>query len=432
MASFQPKHRLRVQKVPSTEAIPHPRRPNFPSYDKLYLDLLENKNRVKRNAPIPVFVRNSNSAMGGGDDYGSRDRGGSDESRIDDFTLEDLEKAYGDSSSGSGGGGYQRQESDYDDDRHGHGSGRNDRYSGSRSDGSDGESLSDSSSYAGRGFYDSRSSRPEPPSRSQPASYNQPSSQPSAAVQSSSMSGGVVEEPPEEDPEVLEMREKHEYLLKFLILKRKYPELELPEFTEHSDLRTMKNAYEFALRRAHLDHSVESYRGYLIGGSMAMEWAANNWFGVDMTGFTSNQMKNQKKYDRLLLELGEKNYSPEGSRFPVEVRLLFMMLMQAGMFVAQKMMTGGGNNNNATISTPSPPTNTTTTSSPNNGTTNRSTNINNNNNYQTPRTSPIGGGNGSGTTRMRGPTIRPQDIDVNGGDGNRIGEGYRSTRDKDD
>ena len=39
------------------------------------------------------------------------------------------------------------------------------------------------------------------------------------------------------------------------------------------------------------------------------------------------------KYEHLLIELGEKNYVPEGSKWPVEIRLLFTIVINAAIFI---------------------------------------------------------------------------------------------------
>ena len=75
---------------------------------------------------------------------------------------------------------------------------------------------------------------------------------------------------------------------------------------------------------------------------MVMEWVSVNWMGIDLGGFTQHQIRMANKYDRLLLELGEKNYSPLGSRFPVEVRLLFLIIFNAGLFYVQKSVFAEG------------------------------------------------------------------------------------------
>ena len=43
-------------------------------------------------------------------------------------------------------------------------------------------------------------------------------------------------------------------------------------------------------------------------------------------------------YEKLLIELGEKSYVPEGSRWPVELRLVFMVVINAAFFIVSRMI----------------------------------------------------------------------------------------------
>lgn len=139
-------------------------------------------------------------------------------------------------------------------------------------------------------------------------------------------------------PEERESKEKEEYIWRFRILKKQYKNRNIPEYNEHDDLGMMKMTYERAVREIHLEDSVESYRTYLIGGFMVMEFVSNNWIGVDLTGFTSQQMLMMNKYDRLLIELGEKSYNRWGANLPVELRLIGFILLQAGLFYLGKII----------------------------------------------------------------------------------------------
>jgi len=256
-------YKLKVRKIPLDTDISY-EHPRFSTFGELHLDLLENKNKLKKNAPKPVYTREPSPRMS---TRNTSDGG-------NDFTIEDLERAY----------------NDLDDNE-----------------------LIDS---------DFGTSTPVPPTeqKEKPTSVQQPP------------------ETPGESDEERELREKSELLFKFMVLKKQYQNIEIPEFTEYSDLGNMKRVYDQIIRRVSLDSSVDNYRQYLSSGFYILEWVATNFLGIDLSGYSAQQTSMMNKYETLLVELGEKNYSVKGSRFPVEVRLVFYIIFNAGLFYIQKMI----------------------------------------------------------------------------------------------
>ena len=131
---------------------------------------------------------------------------------------------------------------------------------------------------------------------------------------------------------------KRELLFKFDLLKKSYPQATVPDFSIHTDLNTLQQSYDDTVRRLSLDSSVENYKTYLIYGFMGAEFVLGNFLGFDMQGFTQQQIVSMNSYEKLLIELGEKSYVPSGSKWPVEVRLLFMIIMNAAFFIISKMI----------------------------------------------------------------------------------------------
>lgn len=284
-------YRLKVRKIPLPNDIVY-RKPSFEPFKELQLEFLENKDKLKKNAPKPTFVRrlptpppkaSHTQKESFSSSSGSSKKKFNDDD--DDFTLKELEDAYLNGES---------DDDEYSDEPYSEGS----------------------------------------PDQHNDRDYKQEEFD--------------KEEEEQESEEDRENRERADLLFKFMVLRRQYPNVEIPEFSDHSDVPTMKRVYENIIRRVSLDSSVDSYKQYLVGGLMVMEWVSTNWLGIDLGGFTQQQMKAMGQYDRLLIELGEKNYSTAASRFPVEVRLLFFIVFNAGLFFVQKMIfsgNGGGGPN---------------------------------------------------------------------------------------
>ena len=149
---------------------------------------------------------------------------------------------------------------------------------------------------------------------------------------------------------------KRELIFKFDMLKKSYPTatLVIPEYTIHSDYIVMKKSYDQTVKKLSLDASVDSYKRYLTGGFGMVEFLFGNFLGFDMEGFTKQQLLSMHTYEILLVEIGEKSYVPTGSKYPVEVRLLIAIIMNAGFFILGKMiMKKTGSNLMNTFNNPS-------------------------------------------------------------------------------
>lgn len=140
-------------------------------------------------------------------------------------------------------------------------------------------------------------------------------------------------------PKETELNIRRELQYKFDILRKKYKGAVIPEFTEFSDLNNMQKTYDMTVRKLNLDSSVENYKKYLIGGFMLFEFLLGSLLKFDMGGFSQQQMLSINNYETLLIELGEKSYIKGGSQFPVELRLLFMIVINAGLFIIGKKLT---------------------------------------------------------------------------------------------
>jgi hypothetical protein len=133
---------------------------------------------------------------------------------------------------------------------------------------------------------------------------------------------------------------KRELLFKLEILKKSYPKASIDRFTIHDKYAVIQDYYDSKLKMLSLENSVDNYKTYLTFGFMGVEFLFGKIFKLDMKGFTEQQLIDIHKYEKLLIEIGEKSYMPSSKKWPVELRLLFLIIIQTAFFVVGKMVIG--------------------------------------------------------------------------------------------
>lgn len=131
---------------------------------------------------------------------------------------------------------------------------------------------------------------------------------------------------------------KRELLFKFKQLKKTYPKMDLPDFNMMSNHDHMQKTYDATIKNLAIDSTVEGYKSYLMMGFMGCEMLLGK-VGFDMEGYTQQQILHMNKYEKLLIELGEKSYIPSSvNKWPVEVRIVALVVFQTTIFVVSKVI----------------------------------------------------------------------------------------------
>jgi hypothetical protein len=132
--------------------------------------------------------------------------------------------------------------------------------------------------------------------------------------------------------------QKRELLFKIHRLKKTYPRVNLPEFNMMSNHDNMKKTYDTTIKNLAIDSTVETYKSYLLWGFMGCEIVLGK-IGFDMEGYTQQQTLCMNRYEKLLVELGEKSYIPSSiNKWPVEIRLMALILFQTTLFILSKII----------------------------------------------------------------------------------------------
>jgi hypothetical protein len=136
-----------------------------------------------------------------------------------------------------------------------------------------------------------------------------------------------------------EIQRKRELLFKFKTLRRHYSDVNIPEFSELSDLAMMEREYDTLVRQLRIDSNVENYKKYLIVGFGLVEFVLSKFLKfTDIDGFTQQQLLGMNQYEKILLELGEKYQVEPSKQWSPELRLIGIIAMNAIIFVGTKML----------------------------------------------------------------------------------------------
>jgi len=131
---------------------------------------------------------------------------------------------------------------------------------------------------------------------------------------------------------------KKTYLEKYHILQMTYNEEKFPQLTNFMDLDLIINTYETEFKRVTLQANLNEYKMYLVLMFCAFEYGLKFLFDVDTYGFVKQQLKFSHKYDKLLIQLGEREYMSFGDNWPAEVKIVVMFGFHIMVFFASKQI----------------------------------------------------------------------------------------------
>lgn len=137
-------------------------------------------------------------------------------------------------------------------------------------------------------------------------------------------------------PQILYL--KSEFKVKFGILREKFPNLNVIELHESLDLDQMHDLYDYYIKHILISKETGQYKAYMVIFLMFIEVIGVKLLKLNMSGYTISQLKIINRYDSLFAELGEKWLVSGGSGWPVEARLMMMMLFNAVIFLVVRYL----------------------------------------------------------------------------------------------
>ncbi|MFS8159191.1 MAG: hypothetical protein ACMG6E_03075, partial [Candidatus Roizmanbacteria bacterium] len=123
---------------------------------------------------------------------------------------------------------------------------------------------------------------------------------------------------------------------KLQILKKSFRDVTIPKNNEDLAWRELRKMYYIERDRVSINKNVDSYKLIMIVLFFIFEWVGSKFLKINISGFAVHSIKSLHRYDRLLVELGEKSYGGFGENWPVEIRLGGLVLVNAIIFCIAK------------------------------------------------------------------------------------------------
>jgi hypothetical protein len=141
-------------------------------------------------------------------------------------------------------------------------------------------------------------------------------------------------------PRTSDQLKKLGYITNYTRLKDSWPEYKFPEIPEDASTDYVIRAYEHCISKIQVDMNVNQYKAGLIILFLVIEVISVKYLGLDGGGYTASQIKAMSRYERLLIEMGEKRMIVVGNNWPVEARITFIAIVNFGIFVLMKFLSG--------------------------------------------------------------------------------------------
>lgn len=130
-----------------------------------------------------------------------------------------------------------------------------------------------------------------------------------------------------------------QYDIKFGIIRDSYRELKIPEIPVDEELEIKVLKYNTYFKYTQISDSTRRYRLWMVIFWLGMELFMIKTLGmIAARGYALTQLNEYNEYERMMFELGEKNYSGLGSTWPVELRLIVTSGINCVLFIIMKYL----------------------------------------------------------------------------------------------
>ena len=136
-------------------------------------------------------------------------------------------------------------------------------------------------------------------------------------------------------------RHRATFTTRFGLLREKWKNYHIPDIKDNMSLEEIHEQYDVYVKNIHVHISKDKYKIYMVIMWLFIEFVCIK-IGLNVSGYTMSQLKGMSKYDKLLIELGEKSNAAvnneESVQWPVEMNIIYMALVNAVTFIIIRVL----------------------------------------------------------------------------------------------
>lgn len=150
-----------------------------------------------------------------------------------------------------------------------------------------------------------------------------------------------IQPQPPQEPEPNETEKIAELIFQHEILRKMYPDANIPPVNRFAPLSEIQHEYDLISKKLEMATTIDKSKKVFVMGLLGLELMLGK-LGLDMAGFTVDQLNNMESYNDVLYELGKKYSIIAKAQVQPELKLMFLVVFSVVTHLVSRTLEASG------------------------------------------------------------------------------------------